>query len=244
MARMGQRFRVWWKLPRMPHKPSRTIFFTLSTLSIALASCAGDTFAAEASAATSSTSQAMTSSGPRNTSGGCDAEFARCTELTIDGMVIGGGNGGGGGGGAGEVSCGPNGEMWQPGTGCHPESKCFQDLDNFDNAVRIQWALLECKERGGVGGTTTNPTTGEPAGVACDFGTGVDDAVSFPTTQACLDLINGDVETRNGDGLISEPTRTDDGSTQEEEPVAEDEPVDADAARKERIENRIGLNEP
>lgn len=92
---------------------------------------------------------------------------------------------------ASEVECGPNGERWEPGTGCHPDSLCRQDLDNYNTAFELLDVELDCGDAGG--NVHYNYNGNRVNGLTCTIG-GVATTWSLPTTKECKDMARKEIE--------------------------------------------------
>lgn len=171
----------------------------------------------------------------RDTSGGCPAEFRDCRG---DGSGPVGDGGGGGGGTLGQVDCGPNGEFWVPGTGCHPDSRCFQDLDNYRNALTILEVAKECVSKGGAW-TPEADSNGQPGGIECNIGGGRV-STRLPTTEACLGRVmeGSGVGTRK-EILIGTPTRPRSTTTPPPRNSPSETREEVQDSRKDRIDRRV-----
>ncbi len=120
--------------------------------------------------------------GSYDANGYCSAEYSSCV-LGDAGVSS---NTSGGGGPAGGVDCGPQGQFWIPGTGCHEDSRCFQDLDNVRQAKALAVYGDECVDRGGQATVVLNTNGNGLLGARCKVSGGVPDQQNFPTTTECF----------------------------------------------------------
>ncbi len=116
---------------------------------------------------------ALNSNGPRNSSGGCSAEFGHCESLQ---SWLDGGGGGGGGGGA----------TRRPGTGCDLDSNDFRDIANWKTAKGAVQFANECSASGGEWEPTGNEKKNRLVGIICRQKQVIVDELSTPTTLTCF----------------------------------------------------------